>query len=159
KKMYYYSAAGIAHQLIFGGFVVLLLRSLMLWGRGFDPSFNLWILGPTPVHLPLIGAVPLGNIYAFLKDVTASLVIVGALVFVYYRVVKHEARMTLSGEGVLILGIILAMMFSDMLYDGASMVLHHRFAGVTCGGADATRGLGTLASQDVCQRVQTITAH
>ena len=30
----------------------------MLWGRGFDPAFNLWILGDDPVHLPLVGAVP-----------------------------------------------------------------------------------------------------
>ena len=49
KKMRYYWLAGIAHQLIFVGFVVLLLRTLVLWGRGFDPGFNLWILGPEPV--------------------------------------------------------------------------------------------------------------
>src|SRR5215475_6411208 len=110
KKMSYYPLAGLAHKLIFVGFLVLLLRSLMLWGRGFDPAFNLWVLGPKPVHLPLIGDLPLGHIYEFLKDVTATLVIVGALVFVYYRVVKREARMTLTGEGLLILGIILAMM-------------------------------------------------
>src|SRR3954452_7556663 len=98
KKMGYYPLAGLAHKLIFVGFMVLLLRSLMLWGRGFDPAFNMWILGPTPVHLPVIGDLPLGHIYEFIKDVTASLVVFGALVFVYYRVVKHEARMTLSGE-------------------------------------------------------------
>src|ERR1700722_19534919 len=82
KKMYYYRLAGIAHQAIFVGFMVLLLRSLMLWGRGFDPAFNLWILGPSPVHLPLVGAVPLGEIYEMLKDVTATGVLLGALVFV-----------------------------------------------------------------------------
>ena len=52
KKMDYYPLAGLAHKLIFVGFLVLLLRSLMLWGRGFDPAFNLWVLGPEPVHLP-----------------------------------------------------------------------------------------------------------
>ena len=36
--------------------------------------------------------------------------------------------MTLSGEGLLILGIIMTMMLADMLYDGASMVLHQRSA-------------------------------
>ena len=50
KKMRYYWLAGIAHQLIFIGFVVLLLRSLILWGRGFAPDFNLWIFGPEPVR-------------------------------------------------------------------------------------------------------------
>src|SRR5215831_2325473 len=45
KKMSYYPLAGLAHKLIFVGFLVLLLRSLMLWGRGFDPKFSLFILG------------------------------------------------------------------------------------------------------------------
>ena len=91
KKMRNYLLAGLAHQLIFMGFLVLLLRTLMLWGRGFDPSFNLFVLG----HEPVLG-VPLGAIYSFVKDVFALLVILGSAVFVYYRAVKHEKRMTLS---------------------------------------------------------------
>src|SRR6478672_3281759 len=66
KKMNYYPLAGLAHKLIFVGFLVLLLRSLMLWGRGFDPTFNLWILGDQPVTLPVVGAVPFGHIYELL---------------------------------------------------------------------------------------------
>src|SRR5690242_16263375 len=124
KKMSYYRVAGLAHKLIFVGFIVLLLRSLMLWGRGFDPAFNLWIFDPHRFHIT--STVSLGTIYEFFKDVTASLVVFGALVFLYYRVIKHERRMTLSSEGVLILGIILAMMLADMVYDGASLVLWHR---------------------------------
>jgi Fe-S oxidoreductase len=118
KKMRYYWLAGIAHQLIFVGFVVLLLRSIVLWGRGFDPDFNLWILGPEPVF-----GVPLGAIYGFVKDVLALLVITGALVFVYYRAVRRLPRMTLSGEGLVILGIIIVMMLADLSYDGASRLL------------------------------------
>src|SRR5450755_4513059 len=54
KKMRYYWLAGVAHQFIFLGFLVLLLRTLVLWGRGFFPSFNLFVLGPEPVFgLPL----------------------------------------------------------------------------------------------------------
>lgn len=121
KKMHYYRLAGAAHMLIFTGFVVLLLRSLILWGRGFDPSFNLFILGPEG----FLG-LPLGHIYEFVKDVIATLVICGALVFLYFRLIRHESRMTKSGEAILILGIIITMMVSDMLYDGAAMALHHR---------------------------------
>src|SRR5271156_6710775 len=132
KKMSYYPLAGLAHKFIFVGFVALLLRSLMLWGRGFDPTFSLWVLGPKPTHLPLVGDVPLGAIYEFIKDVTASLVIVGALVFLYYRGIRHESRMTLSGEGILILGIIVTMMLADLVYDGASLVLWHRYSDITC---------------------------
>jgi Fe-S oxidoreductase len=147
KKMGYYPLAGLAHKLIFVGFLVLLLRSLTLWGRGFDPAFNLWVLGPQPVHVFGI-ELPLGHVYELIKDITASLVIFGALVFVYYRVIKAEPRMTLSGEGLLILGIILAMMLADMVYDGASTVLWRRYADMPCGAGD----------EALCHRIQLLTA-
>ncbi|HEY4118622.1 MAG TPA: heterodisulfide reductase-related iron-sulfur binding cluster, partial [Byssovorax sp.] len=76
------------------------------------------------------------------------LVILGALVFVYFRVIKAERRMTLSGEGLVILGIILAMMTADMIYDGASVVLWHRYADMKC-----------TADADVCHRISLLTAH
>ena len=140
KKMRYYWLAGVAHQLIFMGFLVLLLRSLVLWGRGFDPAFNLWILGPEPV-----AGLPLGEIYGFLKDTFAILVLVGVAVFVYFRVIKREKRMTLSGEGLVILGIIATMMIADLTYDGATMVLNGRYA-AECGTAagESCDGIATL---------------
>ncbi len=116
-RMRRYPLAGIAHMFIFFGFGVLLLRSLILWGRGFDESFDCWIFGETQ---------PLGKIYSLLKDVFTVLVIAGASVFVYYRVVKRLGRMTLSTEGLIIILIIIVMMFADVLYDGASMVLESR---------------------------------
>ncbi len=124
EKMDYYSPAGLAHKLIFTGFIVLLLRTLILWGRGFYPAWNLIFLSPENV---------VGRLYEFTKDVIATLVVVGALVFVYYRVIRPQKRMTLSGEGLMILGIIITMMLSDMAYDGASQVLafrHHELCGV-----------------------------
>lgn len=119
KKLRYYRIAGIAHQLIFLGFFVLLLRSLVLWGRGFYPAFNLWVLGPEP----FLG-MPLGHIYAFVKDVFAVLVLVGALVFLAYRTVLPQKRMSLNLEGLAILAIYFAMMIGDLIYDGAARVLH-----------------------------------
>ena len=148
KKMSYYPLAGLAHKFIFVGFIALLLRSLTLWGRGFDPAFDFWILGPQPTHLPLIGDVPIGTMYEFVKDVTASLVLLGAFVFLYYRVVRHEARMSLSGEGILILGIIITMMLADLVYDGASTVLWHRYSDMTCAADQAA----------VCERIHNLTA-
>jgi Fe-S oxidoreductase len=123
KKMRNYLAAGLAHQLIFMGFVVLLLRTLILWGRGFEPSFNLFVLGPQSL---------LGQLYSFVKDVFAVLVILGASVFVYFRAIKREKRMTLSGEGLLILGIIMTMMLADLLYDGSSIALRERIGNGVC---------------------------
>ncbi len=142
KKMYYYPLAGLAHQLIFAGFLILLARSMILWGRGFDPSFNLWILGPDPVF-----GLPLGHLYEFLKDLIALAVVAGAGTFLYFRKVKHVERMTQSGEAILILGIIITMMVADMVYDGASIALHHRFAQSAC-----------TDDADTCGRVTTLLA-
>jgi Fe-S oxidoreductase len=121
-RMRDYYWAGVAHMAIFFGFGVLLLRTLILWGRGFVPDFNLFVLGPEP----LLG-LPLGTAYAFLKDVFALLVLAGSAVFIYYRTINKQRRMTLSGEGLLILGIITLMMLADISYDGASLVLNGRF--------------------------------
>jgi len=120
QRMTRYRGAGIAHILIFSGFLVLLARSLMLWGRGFDEHFNLWILGTDQ---------PLGRVYALCKDVFALAVIAGTLAFFYYRLVKRLPRMTQSTEALLILGIILTMMVADILYDGADRVAAARDAG------------------------------
>jgi Fe-S oxidoreductase len=125
-RMPRYRGAGVAHIFIFAGFLVLLLRSLILWARGFvdRPSFGYWLFD---------NGTPLGNVYALLKDVFVVLVIVGVLVFVYYRVVKRLSRMTLSGEGLLILGIIFTMMVADLAYDGASINLAARARPVVTG--------------------------
>jgi Fe-S oxidoreductase len=130
-KMPNYPLAAAGHYLIFFGFVVLLLRTLVLWGRGFDPAWNLVVLGPTPVL-----GVPLGEIYGFVKDVFALLVIAGALIFAYLRLIRHEKRMTLSNEALVILGIITAMMLADLTYDGATTLLNARFAS-ECGSRPA----------------------
>ncbi|EYF07136.1 (Fe-S)-binding protein [Chondromyces apiculatus] len=135
KKMSYYPLAGLAHKLIFIGFIVLLLRSVMLWGRGFVPSFNMFILGPEPLHIGGL-ELPLGHLYDFVKDVVALMVIFGALVFIYFRAVKKLPRMTLSGEGLLILCIIITMMGADIVYDGALTALHHSYGTMKCAAGD-----------------------
>jgi Fe-S oxidoreductase len=115
KKMPYYPWAGIAHIFIFFGFQVLLLRVLMLWGRGFDPTFNFFGL--------LALDNPIGIAYNLIKEAFGVLVIMGCAVFFYYRLVNVQKRMTLGIEGLVILGIITVMMMGDMLYDGASLAL------------------------------------
>jgi Fe-S oxidoreductase len=143
EKMGYYEPAGTAHKLIFLGFVVLLLRSLIMWGRGFSPGFNFWFFGP---------AQPLGPVYDFLKDVCAVLVLVGCGVFFYYRIIEPQKRMTLHFEGILILLIITTMMLADMTYDGASFVLigHHA---AFCGAKGSM-----AATADQCASIATIVA-
>ena len=129
RKMPYYRAAGLAHMLIFGGFQVLLLNSIVLWVRGYDPAFDFWGL--------LAHDAPLGMAYGFLKDTFVVLVLLGVSVFVYYRVVTQgrsregagTQRMTLGWEGLVILGIIAVMMVADIAYWGAWKVLTARSAG------------------------------
>jgi Fe-S oxidoreductase len=114
EKMDYYNPAGVAHKLIFAGFAVLILRWLLLWGRGFYAPFNMWVLGP---------AQPLGQLYEAAKDVCATLVIAGTVALFYDYLLVKPRRMALSFEGLLILVIILTMMIADLTYDGASLVL------------------------------------
>ena len=142
EKMAYYQPAGIAHKLIFVGFLVLLFRTLVLWGRGFDPSWNLLVLGPTQ---------PLGKVYEFAKDIVALLVMAGVSVFFYYRVIKHQKRLTHSAEAILILGIIFTMMLADITYDGATLVLVHRVPDICPPGsavslAEQCRNIGQLVA-------------
>jgi Fe-S oxidoreductase len=140
EKMDYYNPAGVAHKAIFAGFLVLQLRTVMLWGRGFSPGFDLFVLGPDQ---------PLGALYEFGKDIFGALVICGTLVFFYYRIFIKPKRMSLSGEGLLILGIIFSMMAADMTYDGASLVLASKQAAF-CTVA------GHLGSAAQCAAVATI---
>ncbi len=152
-RMRRYPLAGIAHMMIFSGFVVLLPRTLILWGRGFDESFHLWVLDPA--HAP-------GQFYSLLKDVFAVIVMLGTCVFVYYRVIKRLKRMTLSTEGLVILCIILVMMLADIFYDGASLVKHanapathslvmtpHEFSGETNHSEEISRAAATDAAGHV----------
>jgi hypothetical protein len=149
KKMDHYKAAGTAHKVIFIGFIVLLLNTLMLWGRGFDPEFNLWILGPEPVDLPVLGPVALGAYYEVIKDVVATLVLLGSLYFLYLRVYKGEERMTHSFEAVVILLIIITMMVGDFAYVGASHVLFAKHWTNVCAGGQ----------EELCGSITTVASH
>ena len=135
KKMRKYPVAGAAHTLIFVGFVVLLLRSLVLFGRGFDLGFDLWVLGEDGF---------LGRLYGAIKDWSVLGVLGGTAVFVYYRAFRKLGRMTLGFAGLLyplgalLAGFIpsgfqqkmLAFVAGDFIYIGAGDLLpeaHRRF--------------------------------
>ena len=111
-----YSLAGAAHMAIFAAFQILLLNTVLLWGRAYDESFDFFgVLSEGNI---------VGQVYSFAKEIIVGFCIVGCGVFFYYRVVRREKRMTLSGEGLLILFIISSMMVADYLYVGARFALH-----------------------------------
>ncbi len=119
-RMPRYPAAGIAHILVFFGFLVLILNTLILWGRGYVPDFHFGVFSPE--H-------GIGRCYYLLRDVFTVLVIVGVVIFAYYRGVARARRLTLSGEAWLILAIIFVMMKADLVYEGCEIVRQARAAG------------------------------
>lgn len=114
-KMLRYPWSGWAHRGVLFGFLILLLRTGVLVGRGFDAEFNGFFLG----RAQLLGAP-----YALLKDLAVVVVLLGVTGFGYLRIIRRESRLTLNREGLLILGSIAAMMIAELLYEGASRALH-----------------------------------
>ena len=139
EKMDYYQPSGLAHKLIFVGFLTLLFRTLVLWGRGFYPSWNLFVLGPW---------MPLGKAYEFAKDIVGVLVLIGVSIFFYFRARQRPKRMSFSVEGTLILVIIATMMIADMTYDGAALVLAARQQELC----------GIKGAPEICSSIATIVA-
>ena len=89
---------------------------------------------------PRARAMPLGQASTSSRRTSSrSLVVGGVCVFVYYRVVKPQKRMTLQLRGrSSSSGIIVTMMLADMIYDGAALVLLARKAEL-CGDGQAAR--------------------
>ncbi len=105
---------GLLHVAIFAAFLVLSLRTLTLFGMGFDPSFHLPLLGP---------GTAIGRGYGLAKDVMLLLALAAALGFLWRRLVTRPDRVTRSWEGNLILLFIAGLMLSDMAFEGAERAL------------------------------------
>ncbi len=103
-------SSGIMHALIFWGFCVLLIRSLMLYGEGFHEGFRLPVFG----HENL-----LGYLYLLVKDIMEGVVLAMVLYAVYRRAVVKPKRLHNSFEAYLVLVMIGILMISDLLYDAA----------------------------------------
>ncbi len=102
--------AGIMHAFIFWGFCVLLIRSLSLYGEGFVKGFQLPIFG----HDGLIG-----YLYIALKDVMEGIVLLMAIYTIFRRAVLKPSRMHNTWEAYFVLCMIVVLMISDLLIDGA----------------------------------------
>ena len=109
KKMFKDPVYGPMHALIFWGFLVLSVRSIVLVIMAFAPEF----------HLP--GAV--GNAYTASKDVFEAIVLTMVSYGAYRRVFSKPDRITPSLEGVFILCMIATLMVTDFLFDGSRIVM------------------------------------
>jgi len=101
---------GILHVLLFAAFLVLALRTVTLFGMGFDPSFHLPGLAP--------GSAP-GMGYLLLKDVVVWAAAAAAAGLLWRRLVTRPGRLTHSLEGTLVLGLILGLMVTEVAFDRA----------------------------------------
>ena len=102
--------SGIMHAFIFWGFCVLLIRSITLYGQGYVRTFELPFFNQT--HLS-------GYLYLALKDVMEGMVLVMAAWAVFRRVVLRPERLHNTWEAYFVLAMILVLMVSDLLLDGA----------------------------------------
>jgi Fe-S oxidoreductase len=111
-----YPVGGIIHILLFAGFMILSLRSLTLLGRGFSSQF----------HLPFL-AGSVGFSYDVLKDYTVILVLLVCIAAIVRRAVFKPARYAHAhgqgheGDAYIILGLVSALMISDMIFDGSAL--------------------------------------
>jgi Fe-S oxidoreductase len=112
-------APGLLHVALFAAFLVLGLRTVTLFGLGLDAGFHLPGLAPG-------SAAARG--YVLLKDVVVLAATVAAAGFLWRRVVSRPARITQSWEGTLVLGLILTLMVTEMVFDGAERLASGRAA-------------------------------
>lgn len=111
-----YLFAGILHILIFAGFVIISLRSITLVMLGIFEGFS----------LPGFEG-SLGNIYARLKDLTATIVFGACMIAVIRRGFFQPERYSVpqkygkehTGEAILVLLMISGLMVSDSIFEGS----------------------------------------
>ncbi|MBF5046235.1 (Fe-S)-binding protein [Aggregicoccus sp. 17bor-14] len=114
---------GLMHVFIFGAFMVLALRTIMLFSMGFSATALEVLTDFThPFWADKAGLAALYKAYLLVKDVVAALAVAGVLYFFYLRGKVKPDRMTRSSEAVLILGFIGLLMITEFMFGGSHMV-------------------------------------
>ena len=135
---------GLMHVFVFGAFMVLTVRTVMLFVMAFS-SGALTVLTDLsdPWWQGLDGLKTAYQGYLFVKDVAAAGAVLGVCYFAYLRVVVKPARLTRSSEALLILAFIGGLMISEFIF-GAS---HLRAQNVSFAGYEPVTSLtGSLLS-------------
>ena len=98
--------SGLMHAFIFWGFLAVALRTILLFGQGFDADFGVAFENSL-----------LGGVYAWTRDVFEILVLVGVLALLIRRIFLRPKRLTLSVDGIVILCSIAVLMITDFLME------------------------------------------
>lgn len=109
-----YLLPGLMHAFIFWGFIAVLINTIHMVGQGFVPNFFLPGFHPDQ---------PLGQFYLVFRDLFEVIVTSAVLYAFYRRFVEKPGRLTLSGDANLVLALILILMVTDFLVNGASIAL------------------------------------
>ena len=118
---------GVMHVLIFAAFMVLALRTIMLFVMGFSESSVDVFSTPTSLFWtehPTWG--PVFGVYLLAKDLLAAGAFIGAAYFWYLRWLVKPDRMTPSWEGYLILAFIMGLMATEFVFGASHIVAQHR---------------------------------
>jgi Fe-S oxidoreductase/nitrate reductase gamma subunit len=108
KRMFLEPLPGIMHALIFWGFLVFTVRSSSMVIEGLTRGWELPFL-----HTAF------GHAFLLSKDLFAVLVLVGVAIAAWRRLVTRPERLEYSADAWVILGLIAALMVTDLLADGA----------------------------------------
>ena len=106
--------SGWMHAVIFWGFLILLVRAGEFFFIGLFPNIESHFSVTAPLVLP----------YLWIKDGVVFMVTMAVLYALYRRLVIRPNRLTLSIEGLVILGLILVIAASDVLFDSAFIALN-----------------------------------
>src|SRR5574342_74878 len=101
---------GLMHATIFWGFCVLTLGTIEFFGKGMTEAFYLPFMSNTPAYLVL-------------QDVFSLGVILAIGYALYRRLVTKPRRLTMSREALVILGLILGLMVTDLVADAGRILL------------------------------------
>jgi Fe-S oxidoreductase len=113
-----YMVAGVVHIMIFAGFLILSIRSCSLVIIGISDSFV----------MPGFGGL-LGDVYNFIKDYAATVVLIACAIAAYRRAVVKPARYAVpakygkdhTAEALFVLGLISTLMISESLFEASSV--------------------------------------
>ncbi len=114
-----YMLAGVLHIMIFGGFIILSLRSTSLVIIGISEDFV----------LPGFSGV-LGHVYNFFKDYAATMVFIACVIAAVRRGIYKPARYAVpekyghdhTSEAVFVLGLIATLMLSESYFEASAVV-------------------------------------
>ncbi|MFZ5469712.1 MAG: (Fe-S)-binding protein [Myxococcota bacterium] len=147
-------APGVMHLFIFGAFLVLAVRTVMLFVMGFSTS-ALQVLSTSTD--PFWGTHPtwaaLFDVYLLTKDAAAALALLGCAYFWVVRWRLKPDRMTPSWEAYLILGFIGGLMVTELLFGASHFIAQGR--GFT-GWEPVTSGVAWLLSGRAPATVHTL---